>query len=87
MKVEWQDGWMRREREGERRSVKLLCTSLTSWTESAQLLKREMGKTQIQTHTHTHTFSHLQTNMLTHNSEVSCAPVSVCQLSVHQASW
>lgn len=30
----------RRRDEKERQSVKLLCTSLTSWTESAQLLKR-----------------------------------------------
>lgn len=32
------------EHRREREYVKLLCTSLTSWTESAQLLNREMGK-------------------------------------------
>lgn len=71
------------ERKRARRSVKLLCTSLTSWTESAQLLKREMGKTQIHTHTdaqnnntHPSSLTHLQINMLTYDSEVLNPSVS-----------
>lgn len=38
------------EMEHRRECVKLLCTSLTSWTESAQLLNREMGKTDTHMH-------------------------------------
>lgn len=82
------------ERKRERRSVKLLCTSLTSWTESAQLLKREMGKTDTHTkaslclahNAHPPSLTHLQINLLTYNSEVLNPRLSAPQLSPRSAA-